>query len=113
MHEVVTSNTPDILEYVEFRWYQPIFYLDDAPFPNPKRIIGRWVGVAHGVGQAICYWILTDTGNVIARTTVRKPSLDELKDPTILSQIDVFDDNIRAVFGCDHDKPLDYNTNGP
>jgi hypothetical protein len=110
-HEVVTGNTPDISEYVEFRWYQPIFYLDDVPFPYPKRIIGRWLGVAHRVGQALCYWILTDNGKVIARTTVQKPSPDELRDTAVISQIDAFDGKIKVVFDQEYDKPLDENRN--
>jgi hypothetical protein len=54
-HEMVTSNTLDITEYIEFAWYEPIFYYDDLPFPDSKCTIARWVGVAHCVGQALCY----------------------------------------------------------
>jgi hypothetical protein len=77
-HEIVTGNTPDITEYVEFGWFDPIYYYDDTPFPDPKCAIGRWLGVAHRVGQALCYWVLTITGSVIARTTIQKMSNDEL-----------------------------------
>ena len=36
---------------------------------NPK--IGRWLGVAHRVGSALCYWILKENGSVLARSTVQ------------------------------------------
>jgi hypothetical protein len=33
--------------------------------------LGRWLGIAHRVGSDMTYWILTETGNVIARSTVQ------------------------------------------
>jgi hypothetical protein len=32
--------------------------------------IGRWLGIAHRVGSDMTYWLLTETGTVIARSTV-------------------------------------------
>ena len=32
--------------------------------------LGRWLGIAPRVGSDMTYWILTETGNVIARSTV-------------------------------------------
>ena len=34
------------------------------------RRLGSWLGPAHSVGQALCYWILTSQAMVIARSTV-------------------------------------------
>jgi hypothetical protein len=65
-YELVTGNTPDISEYTDYDWYAPLWYYDDVPFPANKRILGRWLGIAHRVGQALCYWILTQNGQVIA-----------------------------------------------
>jgi hypothetical protein len=39
-HEIVTENTSDKAEYVEFGWFEPICYYDETPFPNPKCAIG-------------------------------------------------------------------------
>jgi len=33
-YELVTGNTPDISEYLAFRWYQPVYYFDTAAFPE-------------------------------------------------------------------------------
>ena len=33
--------------------------------------LGYWLGVAHRVGSDLCYWILTKSGKVVARTTVQ------------------------------------------
>jgi len=37
---------------------------------EPKRHIGRWLGQAYNVGQAMCYWILPLSRIPIARSTV-------------------------------------------
>jgi len=49
----VAGKTPDITEYMEFVWYEPIFYYEDLPFPDSRRVIARWLGVAHRVGLAL------------------------------------------------------------
>jgi hypothetical protein len=75
----VTRNTPDISEYPAFEWYQPVYYFDQAAFPEQREIIGRWIGVAHNVGQAMCFWVLPQSGMPIARTTVRAITEAELQ----------------------------------
>jgi hypothetical protein len=55
--EVLTGETPDISEYLNFdfygwvKYYYPHIGLADNVF------LGRWLGVAHNVGQAMNYWI--------------------------------------------------------
>jgi len=97
-HEVVTGNTPDITEYTEFSWYEHVFVYDDLPFPDTKRNIARWLGVAHRVGQALCYWLLNSSGQVVARTTVQKIMDEELLSPTVQSNIKDFDTQIQRLF---------------
>lgn len=76
--ELITGFTPDISEYTEFHIYEPVHYHSDEDFPHDKRVLGRWLGVAHDVGAPMCYWILSETGKkTIARSTVYKiPQLD-------------------------------------
>jgi hypothetical protein len=100
-HEMVTGNTPDITEYVEFSWYQPIIYYEDLLFPDTKRKIARWLGVAHRVGQALCYWLLANSGQVIARTTVQQLTDDELLSPVIQQEIRDFDLQVSQVLASD------------
>ena len=104
---MVTGNTPDIMEYTEFAWYEPIFYYDDLPFPDSKRIIARWIGVAHCVGQALCYWLFTRTGQVIARTSVQKLTDIESRTPEIQQEIREFDKAIAELLPLDIGKGLD------
>lgn len=97
-YEIVTGNTPDITEYTEFAWYEAVIYYEDAIFPNPKEHIGRWLGVAHRVGQALCYWILNKSGKVLACTSIRKITSDELATNTMTEQIHAFDEQILRHF---------------
>ena len=65
---------PDILEYIAFEWYKPVYNYDKANFPEDCELICKWIGVAHNVGQAVCFWILSKSGTPITRTTVRNVS---------------------------------------
>jgi hypothetical protein len=39
-YELVTGDTPDISEYAEFDWYQPIWYYEGNAFPEERRLLG-------------------------------------------------------------------------
>jgi hypothetical protein len=68
-----------------------VWHLNPNDFPEPHRVQGRWLGVAHNVGQALCYWILTNTGQVLARSTVQPVTDDEIAHPVSKKQLDEFD----------------------
>ncbi len=99
-YEIVTGNTPDISEYTQYRWYDPVWYYNQIEmFPNDRRLIGRWLGVAHRVGQAMCYYILQSNGQVIARSTVQ-PLMPEERDSTMIKQqITEFDRQVQERIG--------------
>ncbi len=78
-YKVLTGNTPDISEFLEFTWHQPIWYFEPPAYPDHTRHIARWIGVAHRVGQAMCYWVLPDTGVPIVRSTIQAISKQELQ----------------------------------
>ena len=53
--------TPDISAYLQFTFWQPVLYLDHEPeWPASKEGSGRWIGVAHGIGDLLTFWILDD-----------------------------------------------------
>ena len=63
--------TPDISEYVEFDFYDFCWYWDTPQsFPHEKKHLGRWLGIAHRVGQAMVYYAMNTNGKFIARSTV-------------------------------------------
>ena len=98
-YEVLTGNTPDISEFLEFEWYQPVWIFNSATFPEQKRTIGRWIGIAHRVGQAMCYWVLPPSGIPIARTTVQAITKEELSTREVLEQIYEYDAEIKTKLG--------------
>ena len=70
-YEIVFGLTPDISEYVEFQFYDYCWYWDTPQsFPHEKKHLGRWLGVAHRVGQAMVFFVMNDNGHVLARSTV-------------------------------------------
>ena len=65
---------PDVSAFLHFRWWEPIYYLDDdGGFPSDsKEKLGRWVGIAENVGDVLTWLILTeDTKRVIPCSVVR------------------------------------------
>jgi hypothetical protein len=57
--------------------------------------LARWIGIAHRVGQAMCYWLLPKSGIPVARTTIQPLSQEELAtDKTIKNELHAFDISI-------------------
>ena len=68
--EHVHARTPDISAYAMFDWYQPVWYIDPAEGLEPRRKLGRWIGVAEHFGAPMCYFVLPKSGRPIARSSV-------------------------------------------
>lgn len=66
------GDTPDISEYAQFDWYDYVEYYSpsEAGDKEEKSKLGRFLGVAKNVGASMTYWVLTERGQVIARSTV-------------------------------------------
>ena len=81
---------------LDFSFYDLVWYWDQAKPTNDKdlRRLGRWLGVAHTVGSSMCYWELTETGKVIARTTVQHVTNSETRDKVMSDRVSTFDVNI-------------------
>ena len=56
--------------------------------------IGRWLGASHNVSSHLCYYILSISGHVLARATVRRITETEIQDPNVQSKIAAFDREI-------------------
>jgi Reverse transcriptase (RNA-dependent DNA polymerase) len=67
------GETVDISAFLNFRFFEKVYYLDpNVSFPDSKESTGRWLGVAHSMGDALTYYILTDdTHRIITRSVVR------------------------------------------
>ena len=98
--ERITGDTPDISEWLEFEFYDICWYWDTPnDIDNPK--IGRWLGVSHRVGSAMCYWILTSMGTIISRTTVQHITKEETMNDDIMDEIRLFHTELDNNIGQD------------
>ena len=68
--EIITGETPDISEYLDFGFYGWITYKTNAGLGIPE--LGRWLGVSHRVGKLMSYWILTEHGTIVSCSTVQR-----------------------------------------
>jgi hypothetical protein len=66
----MTGETPDISEYLDFGWYDRVWFKEDAGLGETK--IERFLGPSHRVGSQMSYWILPASGIPVSRTTVRR-----------------------------------------
>ncbi len=91
--EEVTGQTPDISEWLDFDFYDQVWWLDEKhPATTDENIIlGRWLGISHKIGSDMCYWILTVSGKIIARTTVQHVTREDLLDQHLGDKIKEFD----------------------
>ena len=89
--ERITGDTPDISEWLDFDFYDPVWFWDH-PDGQENPCIGRWLGVAHRIGSDMCYWILKSNGNVLARTTVQHIPELELRKDELKEKLNRFDD---------------------
>ena len=91
--EEVLGQTIDISEYLDFEFYDLVWYWDDSDrtMSNEPRKLGRWFGVSHRVGSDMTYWILTEKGKLIARSTVQHVLQTELQKDDVKRQVEEFD----------------------
>jgi hypothetical protein len=68
-----TGVTQDISAYLQFKFFEPILYLDhENTFPMSKERTGRYLHVAENIGDKLTYFIYDEqTRQVLARSVVR------------------------------------------
>jgi hypothetical protein len=52
-YEMVTGNTPNISEWLDFEFYDLVWWIDQPNKLNVNDVtkqLGRWLGVSHHVG---------------------------------------------------------------
>ena len=102
--EVVSGETPDISEYLDFGFYDKVSYRENAGLGETKH--GRWLGVSHKTGSLMCYWVLTAQCTVISRTSVQRVTSLELQTDEQKERFKEFDAGIKLRLNED-ELPLD------
>ena len=94
------GSTPDISEYAQFDWYEPVWYHDLAvSFPNNNVKLGRWIGVAHNVGAALTSLVLPASGKAVAQSTVSPLTEEDKLMPFVQGDLLTLDQAIEAKIG--------------
>ena len=91
--EIITGETPDISEHLDFGFYDWCTYRPNSGLGDNS--IGRWLGVSHKVGQSMSYWILTISGHVISCTTVQRLTNAEMQTDEWKSRMSDYDEKIK------------------
>ena len=98
--EDVLGSTPDISQYAQFDWYEPVLYWDPVGnFPHEQKLLGRWIGVAEVSTDLMAFYILTKTGKVVVRKSVWALSQDDLANPDIKLRLVDLDEGISSKIG--------------
>jgi len=57
---------PNISEYTDYDFYEFVIYYDLNDCGEDGKVcckLGRWLGLAKSVGQALCYYLLKSNGH--------------------------------------------------
>jgi len=97
-YQVVLGETPDISKWIEFGFYEYVWFLHTPTndMLDETTQIGRWLGAAHNVSSNLCYYVLSITGHVLARATVRRVTDTEMQDPNVKTKLAEFDRTINS-----------------
>ena len=95
-YEVVTNYTPDISEYVTFSWFQWCWYLDED---RKCKSLCRWIGPANYIGQSMCWFIICENGEYIARSSVIAVEEADFESSELKDQMKTFTKNLESKIG--------------
>ena len=69
---------------------------------NTEGNSGRLIGVSHWLGNALCYWVLTEEGNIIARNILQHITRDEAENPEIQKSTSNYHIKLESDIGADY-----------
>jgi hypothetical protein len=88
---MITGETPDISEWLDFGFYEHVWYWDTPNDDISSAKIARWLGVSHRVGSGLCYWLLKENGQVLSKTTVQHVTELDVQVDTVKARITAYD----------------------
>ena len=94
--EALTGETPDISQYLDFGFYNRVWFKEDAGLGETK--LGRFLGVSHHIGSHMIYWILSASGIPISRTTVQQVTNLKSQTEQWKKRFEVYDRSIAERF---------------
>jgi len=101
--EWLTGETPNILEFTDFDFYQFVIWYnpnDSNEGGQVQHMLGRWLIPTKGCGQRLCYYILKENGMWTARLTVHPVTIkDYAKYPKLKDEMKQFNECFKEVIG--------------
>ena len=94
--EFVTGETPDISQYLDFGWYDWVWYKENAGLDVPK--IGRFLGIADSASNIMTYHILPPSGIPVTAGTVQRITQLELQTDAVKERTTAFTEKIAVKF---------------
>ena len=94
--EFLTGETPNISEYLDFVWYDRVWYKEDAGLGETK--LGRFFGPSHNVGSLMSYWVLPKSGIPISITTLQRVTHLEIQTDDNMKRFEHYDRAITERF---------------
>ena len=94
--EVVTSETPDISQYLDFSWYDWVWYKENAGRDLPR--LGWFLGIANSASNLMLFYLLPESGIPIVAGTVQRVTHLELQTDSVKECVKVFNDKISVKF---------------
>ncbi len=85
----VTGLTPDISEYLDYGFYDPVYFADNCGSAPAQ--LGRWLGISSRTGRLMTYHILNQNAKVVSRSTVQRIPNLELQTASVTSMLNEFD----------------------
>lgn len=93
----VHGYTPDISEYINFGWFDWVWYHD--PNSPDRQCLGRWLGPSHDIGQGLSYYVLTDKGQVKSSSTVHNLLSSDHSDTNTQRLMSEFTSSMESIIG--------------
>ena len=92
----ITGETPDISQYLDFGWYDWVWYKENAGLDVPK--IGKFLGIANSVSNLMTYHILPKSGIPITAGTVQRGTHLEQQTDAVKQRMKEFNERIADKF---------------
>jgi hypothetical protein len=76
-----------------------VWWLDRPTKPNftdHVHRLARWIGVSHKVGSDLSYWLITESGKIISKTSVEHVIRDDYLQADKRKEIDDFNHRLEA-----------------
>jgi hypothetical protein len=80
---------PGYLGVMDFGFYDRVCYWG-KPGDNNNPKMGRWLGVAHRIGSAMCYYVVSETGKELAWTAVQHVAFLEMATDDVKTKAEAF-----------------------